>query len=198
MANQTITISGTPAIVNFQQPQVNLGPVFSVSGDTIYGQNTATLTDVAANPASRTITGTFTCISQGTVTLTIMVGQFQGAVGGQTAYSQPVICGTGLALPTPTTISLASTVTVAASPTSVGCNGTAFVTVTVRNAVGGYVADGTSVSLSTAIGSLSPTTATTLGGGVLAVFTAPSNQASGTANIQPAWPAQRRARPRLP
>jgi hypothetical protein len=174
LVNQAITISATPALVTFGQPNsiINSLP----SGDIPAGFNTTVLTITAGQVGNRTITGTFTCIQQGTFTLTINV------TGGLTGYSTSIICGTGILTPT---VGLASNVTVAASPTSVSCNGTAFVTVTVRNIAGGYVSDGTPVTLTTSIGSLSPTQATTLGGGVLAVFTAPGNQ-SGTATINAA------------
>jgi hypothetical protein len=172
VANQTIVISAQPAFVTFGTPNSLLNGL--PSGDVWSQPGSTSLTLTATSVGTRTITGTFTCIQTGTVALTITVS------GSSPAYSAAIVCGTGLTTPT---VGPASSITVAASPTSVSCNGTAFVTVTVRNAAGGYVADGTSVTLTASMGSLSPTTATTLGGGVLAVFTAPGNQ-SGTATIQ--------------
>ncbi len=66
--------------------------------------------------------------------------------------------------------------TVAASPISVGCGGTAFVTVTVRTSNGSYASDSTRVGMTANLGTVSPSTATSLGGGVLGVFTASINQ----------------------
>jgi hypothetical protein len=55
------------------------------------------------------------------------------------------------------------------------------VTIVVRSGTAN-VADGTSVSISTNLGTISPTTATTTGGGVLAVYNAPASS-GGTATI---------------
>jgi hypothetical protein len=179
LAGQTITISASPAFAAFGQPTIIYGTSLP-TGDVPQGVNTGTLTIYASQVGTRTIQGTFTCIQQGTLILTINIGGLTGGVTGGYSQSQPIVCGTGLLTPT---VGIASNVTVAASPTSVNCNGTAFVTVTVRNSAGGYVADGTSVTLAASLGTLSPTTATTLGGGVLAVYTAPGSQ-SGTSTIQ--------------
>ena len=115
---QYVTITANPALVTFQQPTVALTNLTGIY-DTIYGQNTSTLTIQASQQGARTIQGTFVCTSTGTVTLTISLGSAVGAVGvGQdVAYSQPIVCGTGLVSPT---VGPASSVTVAASPTSVG------------------------------------------------------------------------------
>jgi hypothetical protein len=87
--------------------------------------------------------------------------------------------------PTPTvttTAGPAASLTVSAAPSTVNCGGSSFVTVVVKNAQGGNVADGTSVTVSTGgTGTVSPATATTSGGGILTIFTAPAT--GGTANI---------------
>lgn len=76
-----------------------------------------------------------------------------------------------------------STVTVSAAPDSIpDCGGSSFVAVVVKSASGAYVSDGTVVSISANLGSVSPSTTTTLGGGVLGRYTAPTN-AGGTATI---------------
>jgi hypothetical protein len=75
-----------------------------------------------------------------------------------------------------------SSVTVSAGPNSVNCSGSSFITVVVKNAQGGNVPNGTSVQASTTLGSVNPTNATTQDGGVLILFTAPSNQ-GGNATI---------------
>ena len=172
-AGQTVALNASPAYAIFGTPSITP----TGSGETFSGISSSTLSFISAQTIQRTLTVGFTCSQVGTLTFNITV---QGAIQGT---STQIYCGVGTGL-TPT-VGPASSITVAASPTSVSCNGTAFVTVTVRNAAGGYVADGTSVTLTASMGSLSPTTATTLGGGVLAVFTAPGNQ-SGTATIQAA------------
>ena len=76
-----------------------------------------------------------------------------------------------------------STVTVSAAPDSITtCGGSSFVTVVVKSASGANVSDGTVVSISANLGSVSPSTTTTFGGGVLGRYTAPTN-AGGTATI---------------
>jgi hypothetical protein len=75
----------------------------------------------------------------------------------------------------------AASLTVSAAPSTVNCGGSSFVTVVVKNAQGGNVADGTSVSVTTNSGTVSPGNATTSGGGILTIFTAPST--GGTAKI---------------
>jgi hypothetical protein len=94
---------------------------------------------------------------------------------------------------TPTTTATATATVVAtpqvgsitgsATPNSIGCSGSAFITFIVRNA-GGQPVGGAAVQVSASIGSVSPTSATSLAsdGGVLVVFTAPANQ-GGTATI---------------
>ena len=78
-----------------------------------------------------------------------------------------------------------STVTVSAAPDSIPTCGDfleSFVTVVVKSASGVNVSDGTVVSISANLGSVSPSTTTTRSGGVLVVYTAPTN-AGGTATI---------------
>ena len=82
-----------------------------------------------------------------------------------------------------TTPGTASSVTVSAAPSTVSCNGSSFVTVVVKTTGGSNVADGTSVTVTTNSGSVSPGTATTSGGGILTIFTAPAT--GGTAKITP-------------
>jgi hypothetical protein len=83
--------------------------------------------------------------------------------------------------PTATGTVTVSTLTVTAAPPTLGCSGSAFVTVVARNAAGQVVAAG-NVTLSTTLGTLTPTNAVDTGAGVLAVLTAPSNQ-GGTAKV---------------
>jgi hypothetical protein len=88
---------------------------------------------------------------------------------------------TPVATSTPST-GPASQISVSAAPTSVGCNGSSFVTVLVRSQSGANVPNGTVVTVSANIGSVSPGTATTNNGGILVVYTAPASQ-GGTATI---------------
>jgi hypothetical protein len=148
------------------------------TGDVFVGQGTQSLTWNNLGGGTKQLQVLFTCTSSGSA-------GFQLTAASQVVATtlNALVCGTGVG--TPTVAVGNAQVSVAASPTSVNCSGTAFVTITVRNQAGGFVPDGTSVSLTTNIGSLSPSTATTLGGGVLAVYTAPNNnggQASITAN----------------
>ena len=84
--------------------------------------------------------------------------------------------------PTPDT-GPADKVTVSAAPNLIPlCSGSSFITVVVKNEAGTNVADGTVVTINSTVGSVSPGTATTIGGGVLVVFTAPAD-AGGTATI---------------
>jgi hypothetical protein len=80
-----------------------------------------------------------------------------------------------------TTPGTASSITVSAAPSTASCNGSSFVTVVVKTSGGSNVADGTSVTVTTNSGSVSPGTATTSGGGILTIFTAPAT--GGTAKI---------------
>jgi hypothetical protein len=91
----------------------------------------------------------------------------------------PTPTGTATVTGTPT---VPSAVTLVATPTSVGCQGSSFVTVTVKTATGANVANGTNVTLATNFGTITPASAQTFGGSVLGVFTAPAGQ-SGTATI---------------
>lgn len=99
-----------------------------------------------------------------------------------TPTSTPTATGTpATATPTATGTVTVSTLTVSIAPSTLSCNGSAFVTVVARNAAGQVVAAGT-VTLSTTLGTISPTSAIDQGAGVLAVLTAPGTQ-GGTATI---------------
>lgn len=71
---------------------------------------------------------------------------------------------------------------VTASPASVNCGSTSNVAVTVRDASGNNVPDGTAVSFTASTGTVSPATATTAGGAASAVYTS-SAGSNGTATI---------------
>ena len=77
-----------------------------------------------------------------------------------------------------------TSLTVTSASPSVACGGTLATTVRVVGA-SGPVADGTTVSLSSSIGSFSPATATTTAGGMVqATFTAPANISATTATLK--------------
>jgi hypothetical protein len=126
-----------------------------------------------------------TCPDDDVVTVTATQGGESDSVdveciGGATptatgATSTPVATSTPSSGP-------ASQISVSAAPTSVGCNGSSFVTVLVRSQSGVNVANGTVVTVSANIGSVSPGTAQTNNGGILVVYTAPASQ-GGTATI---------------
>jgi hypothetical protein len=87
---------------------------------------------------------------------------------------------TPTATPTATGTPQVATVTVSVAPSSLNCTGSAFVTVVAKNSAGSPIAGG-SVTLSTTLGVISPTTATDTGAGVLAVLS--GNGVGGTATI---------------
>ena len=80
-----------------------------------------------------------------------------------------------------TPVAAATTLTLTASATQIACGSSVFVTVRVNSGYGSlYVPDGTQVTLSTTGGTLNPTTATTVGGNVMATFQAPATHGQVT------------------
>jgi hypothetical protein len=125
------------------------------------------------------------CPSGGTLTFTATQTNSQSTSTvtclGTTPTATPTVTGTpATATPTVTGTPSAATLTVSVAPTTLSCTGSAFVTVVSKNAAGAVVAGGT-VTLSTTLGTISPTTATDTGAGVLAVLT--GNGTGGTATI---------------
>jgi adhesin/invasin len=145
-------------------------------------------------PQTKTITVNFQCLTAGaTATFTI-------SHGGITSGSSTVLnCGSFVGNfptfptypgyptypptynPTGPIYNVATTIGISASPSSLNCGSAATVAVTVRDASGNMVYDGTSVNLSASMGTISPTTGSTSGGIINAVYTAPSS--GGTAVI---------------
>ena len=109
------------------------------------------------------------------VTIDITDNEHWTCVFTFTSSSTPTTTAT--VSPTVTTTPQISTVTVAISPNQLSCSGSAFVTVVTKNAAGAPVPGGL-VTLTTTLGTISPTSATDVGGGVLAVLTAPGTQAA--------------------
>lgn len=97
----------------------------------------------------------------------------------------PTPTTTATVTPTPTATSTPaapSQATVSAAPTSLNCNGSSFITAVFRDAAGNPVPNGTQVTITANIGSVSPSTASTNGGSVLVLYTAPATS-GGTATI---------------
>jgi hypothetical protein len=74
----------------------------------------------------------------------------------------------------------ATNLTVSANPQSLSCNTTSTLSVTVRDASGNTVANGTSVMLTTTSGNVTPTQATTSNGSATVTFLAPSSSGNVT------------------
>ena len=118
-----------------------------------------------------------TVSDSGTTTLEIHLDCQDFATATPTTTATTTATVTPTATTTPTG---ATGVTVSAAPSTVNCSGSSFVTVVVKSG-SANVADGTTVSVSSTSGTLSPTSAPTSGGGILTIFTAGST--SGTATI---------------
>jgi len=168
-------------------------------------QGTGTNTWATVSPATvncggtATITGTPPGVQPGAILQFIAS---QGSVTPSTqsyngysvsaVYTAPVsatsnvvtITVSGAAVSTTATVNLtcgtngavSGAITVSAVPTSLNCGSSSFITAVTN-------APGSSVSLTTTIGTISPTTAVDQGGGVLAVLTAPQGQ-GGTATVR--------------
>jgi len=105
-----------------------------------------------------------------------------------TATSTPTLTPTATATPTttatptPTSTPAAATVAITLSANTAGCSEQVQVTVSARTASDQPVPDGMAVTLSTNLGSISPTSGTTFGGGLFATYTVPATS-GGTATI---------------
>jgi hypothetical protein len=89
---------------------------------------------------------------------------------------------TGTATPTATATPVITEVTITITRAFLGCSATAGVTVTARSA-SGPVPNGTPVTLSVDLGSLSATSGSTVGGGIIVSYTTPA-ATGGVATIQ--------------
>jgi hypothetical protein len=112
--------------------------------------------------------------------------------GTLTATVTPTATGTITATP-----GAAATVTTSASPATIGCSGTSIVTIQVRDSAGNPVPAGTAVTISTTLGSVSPSSGQTTDAsgnafvfvtgpasqGGVAVVTAKSGSAQGSTNV---------------
>ncbi len=89
------------------------------------------------------------------------------------ATDTPVATSTSTVVPTATSTPLPLTVSVVAASSTAGCSDQVQITVSGQTTAG-PVPDGTPVSLSTTLGTINPSSGTTFGGGMFAVFTAPA------------------------
>jgi hypothetical protein len=147
-----------------------------------------TAAELGNSSSARSVSATFTCPDAPAVILAVLTQA--DAQGSQ--QSVQITCGatptptgtpataTPTLTPTATGTPQVSTVTVSVAPSSLSCTGSAFVTVVAKDAAGSPIAGG-SVTLSTTLGVISPTTATDTGAGVLAVLS--GNGVGGTATI---------------
>jgi hypothetical protein len=179
------TGSGTTAVVDDsgsdESSTHGLIHVTNVCGDNSYTAQLDSVPspysncDVLTDSASGQLTGA------GTVTLNLEID-----CGGANLTPTTTVTTTTTTTPTPTvtgTVGPASGVTLSASPTSLGCNGTSIITVQVKDASGNPVAAGTAVALNTTKGTLSPSNGTTASDGTLFVFLSAPSNAGGPADI---------------
>jgi hypothetical protein len=173
--------------------------VLTVSGSTV----TAT-EDSDTIPQTKTITASFQCLSIGTVSFTISHGgttsatsavmtcsytgsytpPFTGYPGGYGyggGYGYPGSFNPLAPIYNNIVPAIATQIGVSASPASVSCGSAATVAVTVRDANGNPVPDGTAVTFSASMGTIAPSTGNTSGGAISGVFTSPGS--NGTAVI---------------
>jgi hypothetical protein len=152
---------------------------FNCAAPTGSGTNTFTVTETAT---AGWVLSSITCDETGEAGSTVTLADRKVVITITSDADDSVVC-TFTNVPSTPTVGAASTVQASASPNSVGCNASSFVTLTVRDAAGGAVANGTSVTVTVSGGgSVNPTTTTTTSGGALILYTAPSS-GSGTATI---------------
>jgi hypothetical protein len=185
---------------------VTTGATVSPQADEVVSASGSTITvteDSDTIPQTKTITANFQCLAVGTVTFTISHGgttsatssvmtcSYSGAytppyTGYPSGYGYPGGYGYGSFNPlapiynnvVPAT---ATQIGVSASPAAVSCGSAATVAVTVHDANGNPVPDGTAVTLTSSMGTIAPTTGNTAGGSMSGVFTSPGS--NGTAVI---------------
>jgi hypothetical protein len=199
-AAQLLNATGTGTFVAFPSP-VN-ATVVSPSSVSCNAAGSLTVTFICGADGIVTFTlnnasGTLYCGNTGTILAPFCPnGSYPyGAAGypyatGLTGYPYGNLFNFCNLITTP--VAQVTSLTVSTSSPQVSCGGNAFVTIRVSgNGYGGYgaygssyVADGTEVTMSTTAGTLNPTSATTVGGSVLATFTAPAT--SGLVTISAA------------
>lgn len=164
------------------------GPA-SITAATLNGQYVTT--GVAAGSVScstsGTLVATLTCNSAGNVYISLSGGSATFVCSAGTSYNPysgynpyntnpyATNCGYSVSYCPPSAAAGASALSVTASASSVSCGGSSAISVAVKGPNGAAAVDGTTVQLSTTAGTVSPNTATTSGGAVQALFTAPSS-----------------------
>jgi len=167
----TVTGTGTFAGANINGTQVPNVVGTTVVNCTSVGTLTAQFNCTTIGTASFNlagITGTFSCTT-GTGGTCPGGGIFNPATGGCAA-----------------TGGVPSTIVITANPSSLQCSGSssvAFMSVTVKDAVGQNVQDGTNVTITADSGTFAPSQATTLGGATQFIYS-PASTSSGTVNIR--------------
>jgi len=170
---QQLTVTGTGSFIG---ANINGTPVPNVAGTTVVnctsvGTLTAQFNCTTVGTASFNlagITGTFSCTT-GTGGTCPGGGIFNPATGG---------CAASGGVP--------SSIVITANPSSLQCTGSssvAFMSVTVKDAVGQNVQDGTNVTITADSGTFAPSQATTLGGATQFIYS-PASTSSGTVNIR--------------
>jgi hypothetical protein len=167
----TATGTGTFAGANINGTQVPNVAGTTVVNCTSVGTLTAQFNCTTVGTANFNLagtTGTFTCTT-GTGGTCPGGGIFNPVTGG---------CAASGGVP--------STITITANPSSLQCTGSssvAFMSVTVKDAQGQNVQDGTNVTITADSGTFAPSQATTLGGTTQFIYS-PASTSSGTVNIR--------------
>jgi len=183
ITNMTCTISAVACTPTFSGAP-GLSVTVSVA-DNGSGSNTETVVLTVSYQAPGT---TGTNVTYGATQHSVpLSGFFDIASAGGTSTATPTVTGTpSTATPTLTptvtgTVTSAITQIRVSATGPINCGGTSLITAVLTNANGASV-PGTSVTISTNLGTVSPTTAIDQGGGILAALTAPAAQ-GGTATI---------------
>lgn len=169
---QQLTVTGTGSFVG---AQINGTAVPNVAGT-----NTVNCTSVG------NLTAQFNCSTIGTASFNLagLTGTFNCTTGA------PGTCPGGGIFNTATGGCAAggvpSAITITANPSSLQCTGSssvAFMSVSVKDAQGQNVQDGTNVTITADSGTFAPSQATTLGGSTQFIYS-PASTSSGTVNIR--------------
>ena len=180
ITQHVLSASGGGIFVAPASVSPNAGEIVTISGTTV------TVTDDADTiPQTKTITANFQCtsVTQVTFTLTSNTSSSSSIVltcsyvnnyptyPTYPGYPTYPVYPTNPGYPSYGVMSLG----VSASPASLSCGSASTIAVSVRDGNGNPAPDGTAVSLSASMGTVSPTTGTTYGGSISGVFTLPSS-----------------------
>jgi hypothetical protein len=135
------------------------------------------------------LSATFNCSTAGTASFNLsgITGVLTCTTGGAGACPTGGVFNPATGICTPSFGGgVPTSVSITANPSSLQCTGAssvAFMSVTVKDAVGQNVQDGTSVTISADSGTFAPSQATTLGGATQFIYS-PASTSSGTVNIR--------------